>query len=273
MSGAGRILACGGHDFDRRTGNEAITDLLVELAGGSGSRICLLPTASGDAEDQITRFRRAVSERGGEPHVISLFRLGEKPVELREELLGKDAIFVGGGSMVNLLAIWRAHGLDEVMRECLEAEVLMAGQSAGAMCWFEQGITSSSGAPTAAQGLGFLPGSACVHYRLQPARRRTYMRAVAEGLVDSGHGFEDQTAALFEGGTLVEAMTAREGARVWRVSAERGVASEEPLTCRALRASRPAIDEARPEIVELRQTLAARAAARRGRTRGPRGLD
>jgi dipeptidase E len=272
MTGVGRILACGGHDFDRRSGNEAITDLLVELAGGSGSRICLLPTASGDAEDQITRFRRAVSERGAEPHVISLFRLCEKPVELREELLGKDAIFVGGGSMVNLLAIWRAHGLDDVMRECLEAGVLMAGQSAGAMCWFEQGITSSSGAPTAAEGLGFLHGSACVHYRLQPARRRTYMRAVAEGLVDSGLGFEDQTAALFEDGNLVEAMTAREGARVWRVGAEGGAASEEPLTCSPLRATRPAIDEARAEIIELRQTLAARAAARRGR-RGPRSLD
>ncbi len=127
MSGAGRILACGGHDFDRRSGNEAITDLLVELAGGSGSRICLLPTASGDAEDQITRFRRAFGERGAEPHVISLFRLGEKPVELREELLDKDAIFVGGGSMVNLLAIWRAHGLDDVMRECLRGGVLIGG--------------------------------------------------------------------------------------------------------------------------------------------------
>jgi dipeptidase E len=265
MVSAGRILACGGHDFDRRSGNEAITDLLVELAGGEGSRICLLPTASGDAEDQITRFRRAVGERGAEPHVISLFRLGEQPVELSRELLRMNAVFVGGGSMVNLLAIWRAHGLDSLLRRCLKAGVLLAGQSAGAMCWFEQGITSSSGAPTAAAGLGFLRGSACVHYRLQPARRRTYMRAVAEGLVDDGLGFEDQTAALFEGGELREAMSSREGARVWRVSAEEGVAEEEALVCRKLSASRPAIDESRAEIIELRQTLAARAAARRGR--------
>jgi dipeptidase E len=269
MPDAGRILACGGHDFDRRRGNEAITDLLVELAGGSGARICLLPTASGDAEDQIARFRRAVGERDAEPQVISLFRLGEKPVELGRELLGMDAVFVGGGSMVNLLAIWRAHRLDALLRECLESDVLLAGQSAGAMCWFEQGITSSSGAPSASRGLGFLRGSACVHYRLQPARRRTYMRAVADGLVDAGLGFEDQTAALFEGGELREAMSAREGARVWRVSGRAGAAEEEALACRELRAARPAIDEPRAEIIELRQTLAARAAARRGR-RGPR---
>ena len=112
MGDAGRILACGGHDFDRRSGNEAITDLIVELAGGSGSRICLLPTASGDPEDQITRFRRAVSRAGlPSPSVISLFRLGDQPGgACGEELLSQDAIFVGGGSMVNLLAIWRAHG-------------------------------------------------------------------------------------------------------------------------------------------------------------------
>ena len=90
------------------------------------------------------------------------------------------------------------------------------------------------------------------------------MRAVAEGLVDAGLAFDDQTAALFEDGGLVEAMTAREGARVWRVNVEAGVASEEPLACRELRAPRPAIDESRAEIIELRQTLAVRAAARRG---------
>jgi peptidase E len=95
-----RILACGGHDFDRRAGNEAITDLIVELAGGAGSRICLLPTASGDPEDQILRFRRAISDRDCEPSVISLFRLGEKPGSLRRELRAQDAVFVGGGGML-----------------------------------------------------------------------------------------------------------------------------------------------------------------------------
>ena len=94
---------------------------------------------------------------------------------------------------------------------------------------------------------------------------------MAEGLVEAGLGFEDQTAALFEGGELREAMSATEGARVWRVGAESGFAEEQARECRALTASRPAIDEARAEIIEMRQTLAARAAARRGRRGGPRG--
>lgn len=274
MNAPGRILACGGHDFDRRSGNEAITDLIVERAGGAASRICLLPTASGDPEDQIARFHRAVGERGARPTVISLFRLPEKPVALREELMAQDAIFVGGGSMLNLLAIWRAHALDDVLGECLRAGVLLCGQSAGAMCWFEQGLTSSSGSPAAAPGLGFLSGSACVHYRLQPARRRTYLKAVGDGRLLPGFGLEDQTAVLFEDGELAEAVTAREAARVWRVTKpEGGAGVEEEVECRLLRPPRPAIDEARAEVIELRQTLAVREAAQRGRRTGPGRLD
>jgi dipeptidase E len=262
---SGRILACGGHDFDRRAGNEAITDLIVELAGGAGSRICLLPTASGDPADQIARFRGAVADRDCEPAVVSLFRLGEKPIELRLELLSCDAIFAGGGSMMNLIAVWRAHGLDAILRDCLHRGVALCGQSAGAMCWFEQGITSSSGAPAPARGLGFLAGSACVHYKLEPGRRRSFLRAVAEGLVPGGLAFEDQTAAVFEDGEITDAVSARDGARIWRVDATEGVAVERPLECRELRSTRPTIDQARSDVLELRQTLAVRAAARRGR--------
>src|SRR4029453_15643114 len=82
-----RILALGGHDFDRRVGNDVICDLIVDLAESPRPRVCLLPTASGDPEDQIARFRRAFAERDCEPAWISLFRLGERPVELRDELL------------------------------------------------------------------------------------------------------------------------------------------------------------------------------------------
>ncbi len=140
-----RILALGGHDFDRRAGNDAICDLIVELAESPRPRICLLPTASGDPEDQIARFRRTFAERDCVPQVISLFRLGEDPIDLREELLAQDVIYAGGGSMLNLVAIWRAHGLDEILRECWREGILVCGQSAGAMVWFEGGITSSQG--------------------------------------------------------------------------------------------------------------------------------
>lgn len=264
-----RILALGGHDFDRRVGNDAICDLIVELADSPRPRICLLPTASGDPEDQIVRFRRAFGDRDCVPSVISLFRLSENPVDLREELLSQDVIYAGGGSMVNLIAIWRAHGLDEILAECWREGILICGQSAGAMCWFEGGITSSQGEPSVADGLGLLPGSACVHYLTEPVRRRRFLRAISAGELEPGLGLEDQTGALFEDTRLAETITARDGAEVWEVRAVSGGASETELDSRRLEDSRPPINGMREEILELRQTLATRAARRRALRRRP----
>jgi dipeptidase E len=264
-----RILALGGHDFDRRVGNDAICDLIVELADSPRPRICLLPTASGDPEDQIARFRRSFAERDCLPEVISLFRLGENPVDLREELLGQDVIYAGGGSMVNLVAIWRAHGLDEILRECWGEGILICGQSAGAMIWFQGGITSSQGEPAAAEGLGLLPGSACVHYLTEPVRRRRFLRAIATGELKGGLGLEDQTGALFEGTQLVETISARDGAEVWEASLDGAGVVETERHSRRLEDSRPPINDMRGEILELRQTLASRAAKRRAGRRRP----
>jgi len=265
----GRILALGGHDFDRRIGNDAICDLIVELAESPRPRICLLPTASGDPEDQITRFRRAFADRDCVPDVISLFRLGENPVDLRKELLGQDVIYAGGGSMVNLVAIWRAHGLDAILRECWREGILICGQSAGAMIWFQGGITSSQGEPAVASGLGLLPGSACVHYLTEPVRRRRFLRAIGSRELESGLGLEDQTGALFEDSELVETISAREGAEVWEATLDGTGVVETELHSRRLEDNRPPINDMRGEILELRQTLASRAAKRRGARRRP----
>jgi peptidase E len=266
-----RILALGGHEFDRRSGNDAICDLIVELADSSTPRICLLPTASGDSADQIASFRRAFGERGCEPSAISLFRLGSEQLDIESALTSQDVIYVGGGSMVNLLAIWRAHGLDRLLPECWRQEVLICGQSAGAMCWFGHGVTCSSGAPATAPGLGVLEGSACVHYSSQPERRAYYLRAVAEGLLEPGIALEDQTAALFEGERLSEAFSAREEASVWRVEADPNANGGAPgvtatrIESRSIEDTRPAIDAVPPEVIELRQTLRSRAGVGRGR--------
>lgn len=253
-----RLLALGGHDFDRRAGNGAICDLIVELADSPRPRVCLLPTASGDPHEQIVRFRRAFAERDCVPEVISLFRLGENPVDLREELLSQDVIYAGGGSLLNLVAVWRAHGLDAILRECWREGILICGQSAGAMVWFQGGITSSQGDPDVADGLGLLPGSACVHYLTEPVRRRRFLRAIGSGELEPGVGLEDQTGALFEDTELAETISARDGAAVWEVSADGRGAREIEMPSRELEDDRPPINGTRPEILELRQTLAAR---------------
>jgi len=265
-----RILVLGGHDFDRRAGNDAICDLIVDLAEVPRPRICLLPTASGDPEDQIARFRRAFGERDCIPHAISLFRLGDRPVDLRAELLSQDVIYAGGGSLLNLVAIWRAHGLDEILRECWRQGILIVGQSAGAMCWFEGGVTSSQGEPAVAPGLGLLPGSLCVHYLAEPMRRRRFLHAVDSGELEPGLGLEDQTGALFDGGELVETIAARDGAEVWEISvAEGDGVRETELGSRRLEDRRPPINEPSSDILELRQTLAIRGPRRLAGRRRP----
>ena len=261
MTPGGRILAIGGHEFTSRDGNGALCDLVVELADSAHPRICLLPTASGDPTDQVTAFRRAFGERGCDPSAISLFRLGTERVDIRAHLLSQDAIYVGGGSLVNLLAIWRAHSIDEVMRECLREEILVCGQSAGAMCWFEGGITSSSGNPEPEPGLGVLPGSACVHYRADPERRTRYLASVRDRELPPGLGLDDQAAVLFEDGELKETVSARNGASAWKVTP----ALERRLASRPLREPDEGIDSLPAEVLELRQTLAVRAARRRSR--------
>jgi peptidase E len=262
-----RILAMGGHDFDRMPGNQALCDAIVSLSGEARPNICLLPTAGGDPHEQIGRFRRAFGERGARPSEISLFRLGNEPVELRPHLLAQDVIYVSGGSMVNLLAIWRAHGIDEILREAYEAGVLIAGQSAGAMCWFEAGVTKSSGVPQECPGLGLLKGSASVHYHLEPERAEVYRAAVAAGELPSGYGLDDQAGVLFEEGEMKRAYSARSDAGVWRVIAEGGDVEEIPIEAEDLRDAERAIGEVPSDVIELRRVLEAQTALRRGRRR------
>ena len=222
----GRILVMGGHEFDRLDGNEAIVEHIIALTGRKAPKVCLLPTASGDPEDQISRFRRSFGSRGCEVSDISLFRLGANPIDVSAHLMKQDAIYVGGGSLVNLVAVWRPHGIAELIEHCLEQEVMVVGQSAGAMCWFEAGITCSSGRPEPAEGLGLIPGSLCVHYHRDPERRARYLSEVGKS-IPAGYGADDQTGMLFVDGELSEAFTAREGAGVWKVTPGEEEAVEE----------------------------------------------
>ena len=224
----GRILVMGGHEFDRLDGNEAIVEHIIGLTGKEAPRICLLPTASGDPEDQISRFRRSFGSRGCEVSDISLFRLGANPIDVSAHLMKQDAIYVGGGSLVNLVAVWRPHGIAELIEECLARGVMVVGQSAGAMCWFEAGITSSSGRPEPAEGLGMLKGSLCVHYHRDPDRRTRYLAEVGRG-IPAGYGADDQTGLLFVDGELKEVFSAREGAGVWRVLPGEDGGREDPV--------------------------------------------
>jgi dipeptidase E len=256
-----RILALGGHDFSSRPPDRAVAELLLRLAterAGGRPKICILPTASGDPSEQIGRFYASFGERPCEPSDLSLFRLGRRPMVLRDHLLEQDLIYVGGGSLVNLLAVWDAHEIGAIVSLAWRQGIVLAGQSAGAMCWFEAGITKSSGKPLAAAGLGLLHGSLCVHYNNEPERRAAYLDAVAAGM-PGGYGLDDYAGLLWEGEGSPAAVTARRGARAYRVSANGNGVSESPLPARFLPAPAPAA--LREDIAEFRRITAMRKGA------------
>ena len=182
---------------------------------------------------------------------MSLFRLENSGIDLREHLMGQDVIYVGGGSLMNLIAIWRAHGLDSILRDAWQAGVVLCGLSAGSMCWFEHGITTATGTPSPTGGLGFLPGSNSVHWSSQPMRRAVYRQAIADGL-PAGYGVDDGCALLFKGTRLHEVVAARAMAGAWRLELRDGEVVEEPLAPRVLPRDERLVPGVPDDIAELR---------------------
>jgi dipeptidase E len=153
------------------------------------------------------------------------------PENLRELALSHDAICVCGGNTANLLAVWRVHGFDEILREAWESGVVLSGWSAGMICWFEACVTDSFGPQLDGlrDGLGFLPGSACPHYDGEERRRPVYTSLVADDF-PPGIALDDSAAACFDGTELAEVVASVEGAGGYRV----GPGGEEPLETRLL---------------------------------------
>jgi dipeptidase E len=211
-----QIVAFGGGGFSMEAGNPLLDDYVLGLARAERPRICFLPSASGDADHYIVRFYRAFSAHRCEPSHISLFRREQGPADLRRHLLSQDLIYVGGGSVVSLLGVWRAHGIDAILREAWEAGVVLCGLSAGSLCWFEEAVTGFHGEPRRLRGLGLLPFSNCVHYEPGSTRRSSYHRFLLEGM-RGGYAAEDGAALHFVGAELSRVVASRPQARGYRL--------------------------------------------------------
>jgi peptidase E len=212
-----QIVALGGGGFSMEPGNPLMDAYVLGLAGAPRPRVCFLPSASGDADHYIVRFYRHFDAGRCEPTHISLFRRDHGPSDLRAHLLSQDLIYVGGGSVISLLGVWRAHGMDELLREAWEAGVVLCGLSAGSLCWFEEGVSAFHGTAQRVAGLGLLPHSNTVHYSGEPGRREAYRRFVREGM-PSGYAADDGAALHFVGTDLHRVVTSRDGAHAYRVS-------------------------------------------------------
>ena len=223
---SGHIVAVGGGALPEIG---PLLRFILGLTRRERPRVCFVPTAGGDADAALLRFYRALAGLDCTASDLTLFdrTVGNLPAFVREQ----DVFYVGGGNTANLLAVWRTHGLDELLRDALAEGAVLSGSSAGMNCWFEASTTDSFGRSKLAplyDGLGFLPGSACPHYDAEEQRRPLYHRLIADGF-PAGYAADNQAAIHFMDGGLVEAVSCSPEARAYRVELRDGTVVEEPL--------------------------------------------
>lgn len=236
-----RILAIGGGGFQEEGPTSPIDDYVVRLMGVAHPRICLLGTPGGDRPDCIDAFHAAYRSRGCETSHIPFFQRvpqvgAVEPSRLASHLCQVNAVFVSGGNTRAAIAIWREWGVDTHLLAAAEAGVLMAGMSAGAMCWFEQALTDTywEAGYRPLPALGFLSGGCRVHYSGSPEQRGRLHAALRAGAVPPSVAITDGAALLYEAGAVTAAVTWIPDGYACHVSVEDDEVRETPYRVEAL---------------------------------------
>jgi peptidase E len=209
--------------------------LALDLSGAARPSLCYVGTAVGDDPCREAEMLEAARQAGVACHPLRLFPM-PNVADIAAYLQEHSVVWVGGGSVANLLALWRLHGVDDAMRQAWEAGVVLAGVSAGSICWHVGGTTDSFGPDLApiATGLGLVPYANGVHYDTEPGRRPLLQRLVREGALPKAYATEDGVGLLYEGTSLVEAVTEAPGKVAYHLWREHGKVVEVALETRLL---------------------------------------
>jgi peptidase E len=222
--------------FDLRPG--AIHHFAAELSGaGDTAKMCFLHQAVGDPDNWIGATYAAFARTSYRMSHLQLFPMPNHD-DIRAHLLDQDVIWVNGGSVANLCAVWRVHGLDDILHEAWQAGVVLGGVSAGSICWHTGGSTDSFGYDLQAftDGLGWLPYSNGVHYDSEDQRRPKMHQFVADGTLPDGYATDDGAGLLYRGTRMAEAVADKEGPKAYELKrAEDGTVTETPLPTRVLK--------------------------------------
>lgn len=228
MNGRKRqIIAMGGGGFLMEPDNPALDLYVLAQARASRPAVTFLGTARGDTDSYTARFYATFCRYDCRPTHLPLF---QRTPDLREHLLRQDVVYVGGGNTKSMLAVWRDWGLPGLLKEAWEEGVVLAGVSAGAICWFQHGITDSYAGGYAVLGcLGFVGGSCCPHYDGEPDRRPAYHRFLLDGEIPAGVALDDGAAIHLVDGEIHRAVASRPKALTYRVGAKEGSVLEEAI--------------------------------------------
>lgn len=221
-----QIIAMGGGGFSMEPDNPLLDRYILKEAETANPKICFLPTASGDSGQYISRFYSFFNDQNCDPSHLSLFNPPSR--DLESFVLEKDILYVGGGNTKNLLALWKEWGLDSILRKAWEEGVILAGLSAGAICWFEQGVTDSYGdGLEPINCLGFLKGSNCPHYDGETERRPAYHKLMETNKLHSGIALDDGVAIHYKEKEIHKIVSSRPNAKAYSVSLEKGITERE----------------------------------------------
>ena len=221
------IIAIGGGGFLAEPRNLALEKYIVDRTRKERPAVLMIATARGDDREYLAKFHAAFTQLGAKTQHLPFF---ERTPDLRSLVRAHDAIFVGGGNTRSMLAVWREWGLPQVLREAYEAGIVLGGQSAGAICWFEQGVTDSwADRLRPLDCMGLLPGSCCPHYDGEVERRPAYHALVESGAIREGYAIEDAVAVHFKDGRLARVVSKKAGSKANHVSVHEGIVKEDPL--------------------------------------------
>ena len=224
-AGVRKLFIYGG-DF-----NSGFIKYAASLTGRQNPRICFLPTASGDAPGYVMRWFESCANLSVRPFVQRSFisSYGQKD-SFEKVFAGMDAILVGGGNTLNMIAIWKAQGIDTALRKAWENGVLLGGGSAGSLCWFEHGTTDSRpGELSKVDGLGFISGSHCPHYDAEAQRRPLYWSKIGSGEYKPGYACDDRAGIYFENEMVKQVVSLDEKSNAYYVSRVHGKVTERLL--------------------------------------------
>jgi len=210
MENISHIVALGGGGFSEEPDNPLLDRYVLDLSSNKNPAICFLPTASGDSENYLLRFYKVFSRYECKTSHLSLF--SPHTSDLKGFLLSQDIIYVGGGNTKSMLSVWKEWGLDVILKEAYTKGAILAGVSAGAICWFEQGATDSiPGKISALPCLGFLKGSCCPHFNSSELRRQSVPALIKAQTMKPGYAVDDCAALHFINGQFTRAVSSVKG--------------------------------------------------------------
>ena len=220
-----KILIAGGNF------NTPFIRYMAELTGKPRPKLLYLPTASADSPNGIIGWYKSCAPLNVEAsHQISFIASTQQARTWDEVLLWVDGIVCSGGNTLNQQAIWKAQGIDEVLKRAWSQGIVLGGASAGSLCWFEEGTTDSRPKVlSTVQCLGFLAGSHCPHYDAEPGRRPLYHKLIESGQMKPGYACDNDSGIYFEGTDVKRVVHTRDDARVYYVMAMNGKAVERRL--------------------------------------------